>query len=265
MSSTGDAQWHEAGQSPLRQRRADPPPVPFPPRIDYRELREVPEPLRSILATAVLPLDFAVTTVKILKDIEELLAELPNHLRALRPAVAALAEAYANGQLDAAFRTFDQIQHGANAIASAWAPINAVREVVVPRPARPAIPSAVPSYPQPVYVQPVHPQPVHPQPVPASSRQEPPSTAEWLGGLGHSVLNQAEALPGGGLLVRRLRRTEDASPESESRRQASPAPEPAQPAPAARPTAEVSTIPLPVIGQAGAVLAGPLKRLLGAS
>lgn len=268
MSSTGDAQWHRAGQSPPRQRRADAAPAPFPPRIDYRELRDVPEPLRSILATAVLPLDFAVTTLKIVKDVEELLAELTNHLRALRPAVAGLAEAYASGQFDAAFRTLDQIQHGASAIAFAWAPINAVREVVVPRPARPAIPATVPAYPQPaypqpVYPQPVHPQPVHPQPVSAATRPERPSTAEWLGGLGQSVLNQAEALPGGGRLVRRLRRTEDAPLELESR-QPPAAPESARPAPATPPTAEASTIPLPVIGQAGAVLPGPLKRLLGA-
>jgi hypothetical protein len=263
MSSTGDAQWHRAGQSPPRQRRADAAPAPFPPRIDYRELRDVPEPLRSILATAVLPLDFAVTTLKIVKDVEELLAELTNHLRALRPAVAGLAEAYASGQFDAAFRTLDQIQHGASAIAFAWAPINAVREVVVPRPARPAIPATVPAYPQPAYPQPVYPQPVHPQPVSAATRPERPSTAEWLGGLGQSVLNQAEALPGGGMLVRRLRRTGDAPLEPELR-PAPAAPEPVQPVPAT-PLAGAATIGLPVIGQAGAVLPGPLKRLLGAS
>jgi hypothetical protein len=237
--------------------------------MDYRELRDVPEPLRSVLATAVLPLDFAVTTLKIIKDVEELLAELTNHLRALRPAVAGLAEAYANGQFDAAFRTLEQIQHGASAIASAWAPISAVRDVVVPRPARPAIPAAVPAYPQPVYaqpvyIQPVHPEPTHPRPTVASSRPEPPSTAEWLGGLGHSVLNQAEALPGGGMLVRRLRRTGDAPLEPELR-PAPAAPEPVQPVPATPLAGAAATIGLPVIGQAGAVLPGPRKRLLGAS
>jgi hypothetical protein len=77
----------------------------FPPRIEYGWSRDTPYAVQVIAATAGLPLDFAVTSVKVLKNFEELLGELPLHLRALRPAS------------EAASRTADQIQQGSDTIA----------------------------------------------------------------------------------------------------------------------------------------------------
>jgi hypothetical protein len=70
----------------------------FPPRIEYSWSRDTPHAVQAIAATAALPLAFAVTSVKVLKNFEELLGELTHHLRALRPAS------------EAASRTADQIQ-----------------------------------------------------------------------------------------------------------------------------------------------------------
>ena len=69
----------------------------FPPMIEYSALAGLPVPVRFVLSTAALPLEVVVTGVRVLKDVEVLLAELGTQLRALRPAVEALGDAYADG------------------------------------------------------------------------------------------------------------------------------------------------------------------------
>lgn len=84
------ARARRAREAPRRER-------PFPPMIEYAALAGWPTPVRFVLATAALPLEVVVTGVRVLKDVEVLLAELGGQLRALRPAVEALGEAYADG------------------------------------------------------------------------------------------------------------------------------------------------------------------------
>lgn len=212
--------------SPARrrpERTTDPPPERFLP--DYPALSGLPTPVRLVVATALLPLDAAVTSVRILRNTEALLAELVFHLRALRPAVAAASQAYADGQFDPVFKAFDQIQHGTNAIAVIWAPLNAVRDVFTPGQAKQQITA--------------------PPPAPVT-----PTTAEWLGGIGSRVLDQAATLPGGAGLVSRLRRRN------------SPAAVPSEPEPV--PVSSTDYPPqcsgvLPV----SQLLPGPMRRLFG--
>jgi hypothetical protein len=154
-----------------------------PPVIEYDALRGLPLAVQALATAALLPLEVAVTSVKVLKNAEALLEELVLHLRALRPAVAAMSEAYADGHFDPMFRTFDQIQQSTSAMGVIWAPITAVRQAVAPGQPR-----------QVIAAQPAVAAPAVPVVEPA-----PPTMAEWiggLGGLGGRVLNQAVALPG---------------------------------------------------------------------
>jgi hypothetical protein len=179
-----------------------------PPLIDPKVLAELPVPVQAALATALLPYEVAFTWVKILKNSEALLAELVFHLNALRPAVFGVSQAYAEGQFDQLFRTLDQIQQGTNAVALVWAPLNAVRDRLVPGAPQAATPRA-PGYPGHAgsrsYQRPAYPAP---RPVPqvtagpVTVAPAPPSTVEYLGRLGGQLWGQASSLPGLGLLFR---------------------------------------------------------------
>jgi hypothetical protein len=228
MRFSDEGQFPPSPARPQPEWTTDPPPDRLLP--DYPALSGLPTPVRLVVATALLPLDAAVTSVRILRNTEALLAELVFHLRALRPAVAAASQAYANGQFDPVFKAFDQIQHGTNAIAVIWAPLNAVRDVFVPGQAKQQITA----------------------PPPAPVTPTAPTTAEWLGGIGSRVLDQAATLPGGGGLVSRLRRrSSPAAVRSEP-----------EPVPASRTEyAPQDSGVLPV----SRFLPGPMRRLFGGS
>jgi hypothetical protein len=119
------------------------------------------------------------------------------HMNALRPAVGAVSQAYAEGQFNQFFRTFEQIQQGTNAFALVWAPLTAVRDRFVPGATVTVQPPAPPP-PRPPYPRQAPPMALPPPP-PAPA---PPSTAEYLGRLGGKAWDQVASLPGGGLLRR---------------------------------------------------------------
>jgi hypothetical protein len=154
------------------------------PIIEYEALRGLPLPVQLLATAAMLPMEVAVTSVRVLKTTEALLDELVQYLRTLRPAVVAMSEAYADGHFDPLFRTFDQIhQQSSSAMGVIWAPISAVRQAVSP-----TQPPQVITAPPPV-----------PAPPPPVVEQAPPTMAEWLGGLGGlggRMVNQAASLPG---------------------------------------------------------------------
>lgn len=127
----------------------------FPPMIDYPALDGLPLPVRFAVATAALPFEIGVTSVRLLKDVEALLAEITVHLRSLRPAVAAMGEAYAGDRLGPLLDTVEDLRTDTRAVAVVWAPFTAVRDVLTPTRARtePAVvaelPPAVPPSPPP--------------------------------------------------------------------------------------------------------------------
>jgi hypothetical protein len=160
-------------------------------------LAGLPVPLQVIVATALLPYEVAITSVKIMKNTEALLAEMVFHLNALRPAVTSVSQAYAGGQFDQMFRTLDQIQHGTNAFALVWSPLTAVRDRFVPGSAV-TVPPPPPPRPRSPYPRQAPPMAI-PAPPPAPA---PPSTADYLGRLAGEAWDQAASLPGAGLLRR---------------------------------------------------------------
>jgi hypothetical protein len=148
---------------PAAGRRADD--RTFPPTVEYAALRDLPAPVRVTLAYAVLPLDVVVTSVRILKNVEMLLGEVAVQLRALRPAVAAAGQAYADGRFDPILDTVDDVrEHGTGAVAVVRAPFATIREVVLGPAAE---------------VDEVEVLAVDPPP--------PPTLTGWLGGLGGEV------------------------------------------------------------------------------
>lgn len=167
----------------------DPRNPPFPLNLGFRSLAGLPFPLQVVLVGPMLPVEVAVTGVKILQHTEALLGEAVLMLRGLRPAVVTASQAYVDGHFDPLLKTFDQIAQGTNTIAVIWAPFTAVRDVVVPRnPMRAATvvsPRVV----------------IGPPSVPTASR---------TGDLGGWVRTRAGSLPGVGLF---FGRTDDVDPE----------------------------------------------------
>jgi len=246
---------------PLRTDAVDEPDDRLPPLIDYSTLRGLPFPVQVVVSTAMLPFEIAVTSVKILRNTEALLGELVYHLRALRPAVAAASQAYADGHFEPVFKTFDQIQQGTNAIAFVWAPLNAVRDVIIPGPPRQQLPAGAPVPAQ---------RPITPMAPPVQAMPTPPTTVEWLGELSGRVLDQAATLPGGGLFVGPLRRLGQPGPD-----QPDAAPPPTIEAGAvdevgltpagAPPPDRAAELPLlqPVLDRAAPLVPGAVRRLFG--
>lgn len=170
-----------------------------PPLLDPAMLAELPVPLQMMVATALLPYELAMTSVRIMKNTEALLAEMVFHLNALRPAVASVSQAYADGQFNQVFRTIDQIQSGTNAFALVFAPLTAVRDRFVPGttvtvPPPPPAPAWAPAPRQAPPMRRAAPMAITPAPP-----LPPPSTAEFLGRLGGKAWEQASTLPGAGL------------------------------------------------------------------
>jgi hypothetical protein len=107
----------------------------FPPMVEYAALDGWPVPVRFAVATAVLPLEVIVTGVRVLKDVEVLLAELGTQLRVLRPAVEAVGDAYADGHLpvvDAVDDLVDETAGTRGLGGVVLAPVTAVRDVFFP-------------------------------------------------------------------------------------------------------------------------------------
>jgi hypothetical protein len=111
----------------------------FPPMIEYAALAGLPVPVRFVLSTAALPLEVVVTGVRVLKDVEVLLGELGTQLRALRPAVEALGEAYADGYVPIVDTVGDLVGDATEQTRTlggvVLAPVTAVRDVLFPVPA----------------------------------------------------------------------------------------------------------------------------------
>jgi hypothetical protein len=166
-----------------------------PPLLDPAMLAELPIPLQMMVAAALLPYEVAITSVKIMKNTEALLAEMVFHMNALRPAVASVSQAYADGQFDQMFRTIDQLQHGTNAFALVFAPLTAVRDRFVPG-------TTVTVQPQPSPARSPYPRQAPPMAITSTPARAAPSTAEYLGQLGAKAWDQAASLPGAGFLRR---------------------------------------------------------------
>ncbi|MCQ4120571.1 hypothetical protein [Rhodococcus tibetensis] len=86
------------------------------------------QPIRVVVCTVTVPIEVAKTSFRILRLTEELLAEVVFLLRTMRPVVEATTQQADN--LDSVFRTFEQIQSSADAIART--PIGVVRNVFAP-------------------------------------------------------------------------------------------------------------------------------------
>jgi hypothetical protein len=107
----------------------------FPPMVEYAALERWPVPVRFTVATAVLPLEVIVTGLRVLKDVEVLLSELGTQLRVLRPAVEAVGDAYAEGQMpvvDAVDDLADEVVRTRSLGGVVLAPVTAVRDVFFP-------------------------------------------------------------------------------------------------------------------------------------
>jgi hypothetical protein len=260
------------GPQPLRTEHFDPP-TDRPPLLDYSTLRGLPVPVQVVVSTAMLPLEIAVTSVKILRNTEALLGELVYHLRALRPAVTAASQAYADGHFEPVFKTFDQIQQGTNAIAFVWAPLNAVRDVIIPGPPRQQLTGPPPRVQRPIA-------PLAPPVQAVLTPPAPPTTVEWLGELSGRVLDQAATLPGGALFVGSLRRRGQTDTEQPDTQQPdTEQPDTEQPDTEPLPTFEVGetvepgaaqpgwpielSLLQPVLDRAAPLVPGPVRRLFG--
>ncbi|MCD2192586.1 hypothetical protein LQ327_04180 [Actinomycetospora endophytica] len=121
--------------------------------IEYAALAGLPVPVRFALSTAALPLEVVVTGVRVLKDVEVLLGELGTQLRALRPAVEAVGEAYADGYVPVVDTIGDVVGDAAAETRTlggvVLAPVTAVRDVFFPVPDAPAEDELLPDDPPP--------------------------------------------------------------------------------------------------------------------
>lgn len=209
-----------ARRVPGASRLADTGGRPFPPTVPYAGLEGLPPPVRFVVSSAALPLDFAVTSVRILKNVELLLGEIAVQLRILRPAVAAAGQAYLDGRFDPVLDTVEDVRHGgSDAIAVVRAPFTTAREVV--RPAGQLGPADEAEL------------------IGAESPTPPPPTlSSWLGGLGGQAVDRVAtgvgALPGSdhvaGLVALIGARLPERAPEDD-RVEDGDGPQPPEPAP----------------------------------
>jgi hypothetical protein len=118
----------------------------FPPMIEYAALAGLPVGVRFVVSTAALPLEVVVTGVRVLKDAEVLLAELGTQLRALRPAVESIGEAYADGYVPVVESVGEFVDDAAEETRTlggvVFAPVTAVRDVFFPGARPPEDPAA---------------------------------------------------------------------------------------------------------------------------
>jgi hypothetical protein len=125
------ARAQRSREAPRRERT-------FPPMIEYAALAGFPASVRFVLSTAALPLEVVVTGVRVLKDVEILLSELGTQLRALRPAVEALGDAWADGYVPIVDTVGDLVGDAAAETRTlggvVLAPVTAVRDVLFPVP-----------------------------------------------------------------------------------------------------------------------------------
>ncbi|MFC0453587.1 hypothetical protein [Rhodococcus jostii] len=91
-------------------------------------------PVRVAVCTVTVPIEVAKTSFHILRLTEELLEEVVFLLRTMRPVVEAVSTTQQSDNFDTMFRTLEQIQQSADAIART--PINVARSVFAP--ARPS-------------------------------------------------------------------------------------------------------------------------------
>ncbi|MDF3310198.1 hypothetical protein P3H15_34850 [Rhodococcus sp. T2V] len=101
----------------------------------YRRAADAAEgPVRVAVCTVTVPIEVAKTSFHILRLTEELLEEVVFLLRTMRPVVEAVSTGRQSENVDTMFRTLEQIQQSADAIART--PMGVVRSVFGP--ARPA-------------------------------------------------------------------------------------------------------------------------------
>jgi hypothetical protein len=85
-------------------------------------------PLRAAVSVVVVPIEVARTSLNILRLTEELLEEVVFLLRSMRPVVEAVSTSHQSDHFYMVFRTLEQIQQSADAIART--PIGVVRSVL---------------------------------------------------------------------------------------------------------------------------------------
>nr|GLK38748.1 hypothetical protein GCM10017611_56180 [Rhodococcus wratislaviensis] len=109
--------------------------VPSPVERTVRKVATAAEgPVRVAVCAVTVPIEVAKTSFHILRLTEELLEEVVFLLRTMRPVVEAVSTTQQSDNFDTVFRTLEQIQQSADAIART--PIGVVRSVFAP--ARPS-------------------------------------------------------------------------------------------------------------------------------
>ena len=102
--------------------------VPSPVERTVRKVATAAEgPVRVAVCAVTVPIDVAKTSFHILRLTEELLEEVVFLLRTMRPVVEAVSTTQQSDNFDTVFRTLEQIQQSADAIART--PIGVVRSV----------------------------------------------------------------------------------------------------------------------------------------
>lgn len=157
----------------------------------------------SPVTTLSWPTDLVVTALNVLSLTEQVLEEALYQLRVMRPVVVDMGTVHRAWHLDPLFRTVDQIQKSASALSFVWAPIAAVRGVIVIDRTEPEALPAPDS--------------------PPAAPLDPDGPVRQLVAFGGRVVDRAEAmLPGAGLARQIVERvlggagqTSDPEPEEE--------------------------------------------------
>ncbi len=111
--------------------------VPSPVERTVRKVATAAEgPVRVAVCAVTVPIEVAKTSFHILRLTEELLEEVVFLLRTMRPVVEAVSTTQQSDNFDTVFRTLEQIQQSADAIART--PIGVVRSVFAPAVRRPS-------------------------------------------------------------------------------------------------------------------------------
>ena len=192
------------------------------PEVVLSQARAAPSPVTTISG----PTDLVVTALNVLSLTEQVLEEALYQLRLMRPVVVTVGTVHRAWPLDPLFRTVDQIQKSAGAFSFVWAPIAAVRGVIVTDRTEPEVLPAPGS--------------------PPAGPADPDSPVRQLVAFGGRVVDRAETLlPGAGLARQIVERvlggagqTGDPDPEEE------PAPEPERERPAPRSMIELRLDPI---------------------
>lgn len=169
------------------------------PEVLLSQARAAPSPVTTLSWLT----DLVVTALNVLSLTEQVLEEALYQLRVMRPVVVDVGTVHRAWHLDPLFRTVDQIQKSASALSFVWAPIAAVRGVIVIDRTKPEVLPAPDS--------------------PPAAPPDPDGPVRQLVAFGGRVVDRAETmLPGAGLARQIVERvlggageTGDPEPEEE--------------------------------------------------